>query len=99
MTTTDIYLVRENDLLLLKEALEDFQKELKQLEIMNEWFYSDARDRLDEVLRVLAGILELEDEDDEHDEDDEWVGEVERLFAELCIDREGTLDYFRENED
>lgn len=101
MATTDIYLVREQDLLLLKEALADFEKELNQLEIMHEWFISDARVALTEVLAVLDNILEIES-DEQYDDEDwayaEWEREAERLFTELCIDREGGADYWNEDE-
>lgn len=94
----DIFLVRQQDLEYLMEAMEDFRKELRQLEIMNEWFYSDARDKLEDAIRTLKDILEIET-DEQYDEEDEWDEEAERLFAELCIERERTFDYLDEDED
>ena len=100
MTTTDIYLVREQDLILIQDALADFVKELNQLEKMHEWYASDARGLLEEALAVLNDILEIES--DEQDEEErkylEWEREAERLFAELCIDREGGADYWDADE-
>ena len=93
----DYFIVSERDLQSLVDALDDFRRELKQLEIMHEWFLSDARPALEEVTRTLKAIMEIED--NEPDEDTDWIEEVERLFTELCIERERTEHYFGEVED
>lgn len=97
--SADYIIAKEADLLFVKSALEDFAKELKQLEIMHEWFYSDARDRLRQAHDLLDDILEVERDEPDDDEDAYWDAEAERLFAELCIEREGDDGYWGEIED
>lgn len=98
MSAVDYVIAKESDLLFLQDALRTFEKELKQLEIMHEWFYSEARPHLSEALLILNGLLE-ETNDEQDEEHDHWLEEAERLFAELCIDREGTDRYFGAIED
>lgn len=98
--SADYIIAKEADLLFVLGALDDFSKELKQLEIMHEWFYSDARDKLQQAHDLLGDILEVEnDEPYDDDEDAYWDAEAERLFAELCIEREGDDGYWSETED
>ena len=101
MARTDSYIVREGDLLLLQEALADFLKELNQLEKTHEWYVSDSRELLAQALDVLTDILEIES-NEQYDEEErkwiEWEREAERLFAELCIEREGGASDWSEDE-
>jgi len=97
MAASDVYLLKEPDVFYLITALDTFEKELSQLEKTHEWYASDTRPLLLECRAILKNLLEIED--DESEEDDSWDDEAERLFAELCIDRERDRDYWREDED
>ena len=98
MAASDIYLLKEEDVFYLLYALETFEKELSQLEKTAEWYASDTRPLLFECMAVLKNLLEIEDDESDED-DDEFEREAERLYAELCIERERDRDYRGEDED
>ena len=97
MAASDIYLLKEEDVFYLLYALETFDKELNQLEKTAEWYASDTRPLLFECMVVLKNLLEIED--NEPEDEDDFEREAERLFAELCIERERDRDYSGETED
>ena len=97
MAASDIYLLKETDVHYLLRTLETFEKELSQMEKTHDWYASDTRPLLFECMVILKNLLEIQD--DEPEEDDNWEREAERLFTELCIDRERDRDYHSEDEE
>ena len=49
--------VQRHELVAVLEALATFESELEQLEISEEWFVSDSRDRLTEAKGIIMDIL------------------------------------------
>jgi hypothetical protein len=98
MAASDIYLVKEPDVFYLLLALETFEKELSQMEKTHDWYASDTRPLLFECMVILKNLLEIETNEQETDDDD-FEREAERLFTELCIERERDRDYQSEDEE
>ena len=72
--------VQRHELVAVLEALATFESELEQLEISEDWFVSDSRDRLTEAKGILQDLLGIS----EYTTDEE----VEQINIELRFDED-----------